>query len=169
MGIGHLHERVWARYAVAWFPALLPAALWTAFSVHRADIVAALVFFGLLSSVVSGMVRESGRHVPGVVAPCASVWTTSLLGPLFDEPLPTLMVAAAMVVTTPPVVELLGRRRRVDRGVELLSDRQLETSWSDSEAELRRTDVPPDQALAVVLRREQLLDELLRRRRTPDA
>ena len=70
-----------------------------------------------------------------------------------------------MAASTPPVQARISRRR-ARLAVDLLSDWGLEARWGDSEAELRRSR-GTDQALAVVLRREEILDELVRRGRTP--
>jgi hypothetical protein len=148
-----------------WFAVFLFGGLWTLLTLPRSGVVAALMFFGLCSMVGVGVARDGGSATPWSVVPMVAFAMTSLLGPLIDEALPTLLLAAVMAATTPPVRARISRRR-ARLAVALLSDWGLEARWGDSEAELRRSH-GPDQALAVVIRREEILDELVRRGRTP--
>jgi hypothetical protein len=155
----------WQRWTECWFVVFALGGAWTVFTVPADGIVAAVMFFGLCTLVAVGMVRDSGSTTPWSVVPVAAVGLTSLLGPLTDETLLALGVATAMVATTPPVRSRISRRR-ARLSVNLLSDWGLEARWGDSEAELRGTH-RPDLRLAIVLRREEILDELVRRGRTP--
>ena len=155
----------WLRWTEYWFAAFLLGGAWTVLTLPPSGILAALLFFGLCGLVGVGVARDGGSTTPWTVVPVAAVAMTSMLGPLVDETLLALVVAGAMTATTPPLQARLDRRR-ARLSVDLLSDWGLEARWGDSEAELRRTR-GADQALAVVLRRQELLDELVRRGRTP--
>ena len=155
----------WGRWTRLWFPGFLVGAAWTVLTVPGDGIVSALVFFSFCLVVAVGAARDGGTPLPWSVVPVAAAWLTSMTGPLFDVPRVTLLVAAVMAATTPPA---LGRiiRPRTDGSLQLLSDRGLDARWGDSEEELRRS--APEKALAVVVRRAEILDELLRRGRPPD-
>jgi hypothetical protein len=155
----------WQRWTECWLAAFVLGGTWTVLTLPGSGIVAALIFFGLCTLVAVGVARDGGSTTPWSVVPVAALGLTSLLGPLVDETVVAVLVAAAMTATTPPVRARISRRR-ARRSVDLLSDWGLEARWGDSEAELRRTQ-RPDQALAVVLRREEILNELVRRGRTP--
>jgi hypothetical protein len=155
----------WQRWTECWFVAFLLCGGWTVLTLPGSAILAAVLFFGLCALVAVGVARDGGSTTPWSVVPLVACGITSVLGPLFDETLLTLFLAAAMTVTTPPIQSRISTRR-ARLSVDLLSDWGLEARWGDSEAELRRTR-RPEQALAVVLRREEILDELVRRGRTP--
>jgi hypothetical protein len=148
-----------------WLVAFVISAAWTVLTVPQSGIVASVLLFAICALVAVGVARDGGSTTPWTVVPVVAVVLTALLGPLFDEPVLTLFVAAAMAATTPPVRSRI-EARRARLSVDLLSDWGLEARWGESEAELRQTDLP-DQALAVVIRREEILDELVRRGRTP--
>jgi hypothetical protein len=155
----------WQRWAEYWFVVFALGAGWTVLTVPLSGIIASLLLFGICTLVGVGVARDGGSTTPWVVVPVVAIVLTCLLGPLFDEPLVALLLAAVMAASTPPVrTRIIARRARLS--VDMLSDWGLEARWGDSEDELRHTD-RADQALAVVLRREELLDELVRRRRTP--
>ena len=73
----------------------------------------------------------------------------------------------AVVAGTSPLVRRRLRRRRADVPLALLSDHLLQARWAETEADLRRTSARPDQALAVVSIRAELLDEIVRRQEGP--
>lgn len=155
----------WQRWMEAWFAVFLLSAGWTLLTLPRSGIVAALLFFGLCTMVGVGVARDGGSTTPWSAVPVVAFGLTAMLGPLVDQAGLTLLVAVVMAATTPPARARISRRR--DRmNVDLLSDWGLEARWGDSEAELRRTQ-GTDQTLAVVIRREKILDELVRRGRTP--
>jgi hypothetical protein len=155
----------WSRWAEGWSAVFLLGGLWTLFTLPRSGIVAALLFFGLCALVSVGVARDGGATTPWSMVPLAAVGVTSMLGPLVDQPFLTLLLAAPMAATTPPArARISARRARLAVG--LLSDWGLAARWDDSEVELRDSR-RPDQAHAVVLRREEILDELVRRGRVP--
>jgi len=162
--LGH-HAPSWQRWTGCWLAAFLLCGGWTVLTLPVSGIIAALLFFGLCTMIAVGVARDSGSTTPWFVVPVAALGITSLLGPLTDETGLALALAAAMAATTPPVRSRISRRRE-HVAVKALTDWGLEARWGDSEAELRGTR-RPDQALAIVLRREEILDELVRRGRTP--
>jgi hypothetical protein len=156
----------WARWGRAWLPVVTIAAIWTILTLPQGEVFATALFFGICFSVGVAAARDDGSTVPWSLVPLAVTWLTSLIGPLIDLPVATLGLAAVMAATTPPVRSLVGRRR-AGVSLERLSDWGLDVRWEESEAELRRTH-GPDKALAVVVTRAEILDELVRRGRPPD-
>jgi hypothetical protein len=156
----------WGRWVRAWVPVVTVAAIWTILTLPQGEVFAAALFFGICFCVGVAAARDDGSTVSWSLVPVAVTGLTSLMGPLIDVPVATLTVGAVMALTTPPVRILLGRRRA---GVSLdqLSDWALDARWDDSEVQLRRSH-RPDKALAVVLARAEILDELVRRGRPPD-
>jgi hypothetical protein len=165
MGEHRSRRSGWQRWIECWFVAFALGGAWTVLVVPSSGLVASLFLFAISALVGVGVARDGGSTTSWTVVPVVAVVLTSLLGPLFEEPWLTLLVGAVMTATTPPVrARIVARQARLS--VDLLSDWGLEARWDDSENELRRTD-RADQALAVVLRRQEILDELVRRGRTP--
>jgi hypothetical protein len=159
------NEERWGRWARLWFPTFLVGATWTMLTVPSGGIVSALVFFTSCLLVGVGVARDGGTALPWSVVPVGAAWLTSMTGPLFDVPVECLLVGAVMAGTTPPMLARV-IRQRADVSLELLSDRGLDARWGDTEEELLRS--APENALAVVVRRAEILDELVRRGRPPD-
>jgi hypothetical protein len=161
----------WRIWLTLWSPVLVLSAAWTAATVRPSAVVGALVLYSLWVFLVVGGLRTAGDAIPwrGILAGAA--WGASMLGPLASRPLLGLAAVAAMGLTTPRVVAGLHRRFSPgvgQRPVPLLSDWQLEQLWTATGAELQQVSGPSDRVLEVVLRREELLDELVRRRSGPD-
>ncbi len=157
----------WRIWLTLWSPVLALSAVWTAATVRPAALVAALVVFGLWALLVVGGLRSAGDRVPWRAVVGGAAWAMSMLGPLGSRPLLALGMVVAMGLTTPRLAARLRRRLLPGAGelpVPLLSDWELERLWTSTGAELQQVSGPADRVLEVVLRREELLDELVRRR-----
>jgi hypothetical protein len=132
----------------------------------RYDLSVGFGLFALFSVLGVSLARELEHAVPWAAAIPISAAGTAMLGPLIDATAPTLLVLGAILASSPPVRARL-RRRRAGVPLARLSDRLLEARWLESEAELRRTSARPELALAVVRRRAELLDEIVRRQDYP--
>src|SRR3954451_20566618 len=156
----------WSGWIQAWVPVVTVAAIWTILTLPQGEVFAEALFFGICFCVGVAAARDDGSDVSWSLVPVAVTGLTSLTGPLVDVPVATLTVGVVMAVTTPPARGLLARRRAA-LSVDQLSDWALDARWVDTEAELRRTH-GTEKALAVLVTRAEILDELVRRGRPPD-
>jgi hypothetical protein len=157
-------EPAWARWRRAWLPVFLVAASWTVLRCPLSGVIGLLAFLCFWMMLAVGVARDAGSPVRWSAVPITAAWLTAPAGPLVDVPSITLLLGLVMVATTPPVRAWFRPRR--ERSLAELSDRVLEARWADSDEELRSTDDPAE-ALALVSRRAELLDELVRRGRLP--
>jgi hypothetical protein len=152
----------WRAWLWLWSPALVPAAAWTAATLPLGALVASAILFAACGAVYLGAVSDRGDPVPWSRAAGGCGCAMAMLGPTVSAPLLGLAVVVAMVLTTPGVTSRLRRGSRdAERPIALLSDWELEGLWVATGQQLGQR---PDDVLDVVQRREELLDELIRRR-----
>src|SRR5262245_7687627 len=110
MTVRGYHAPSWLHWTECWFVVFLLSGAWTVLSLPGGGILASLLFFGLCAIIAVGVARDGGSATPWYVVPVAAIGVTSLLGPLIDETVWALFLAAAMAATTPPVRFRISRR-----------------------------------------------------------